>query len=106
MTGKDMAKVEKWFDLEVDSRHRVGATTTRHASHHHALRPQTYKYEDKGNFFSNRVVQDSLPEHVSQATDINSLKNNLDKHRGTPCRTASRPTDNRWDNRNMNRGPS
>ena len=93
MTGKDMVKVETWFDLEVD-RQRVGATTTRHAKQHHAIRPRNYRYEDRGNFFCNRVVQDynSLPEHVKQATDINSFKNNLDKYRGTPCRTASRPT--------------
>ena len=107
MTGKDMVKVETWFDLEVD-RQRVGATTTRHARQHHAIRPRNYKYEERGYFFSNRVVHDynSLPEHVKQATDINSFKNNLDKHRGTPCRTASRPTEGRWGNRNMTRGPS
>ena len=57
MTGKDMVKVETWFDLEVD-RHKFGATTTRHARQHHAIRPRNYKYEDRGKFFSNRVVQD------------------------------------------------
>ena len=44
MTGKDMVKVETWFDLEVD-RQRVGATTTRHAMQHHAIRPRNYGYE-------------------------------------------------------------
>ena len=96
MTGKDMVKVETWFDLEVD-RERVGATTTRHARQTHAIRPRNYRYEERGKFFSNRVVQDynSLPSYVKQAMDINTFKNNLDQYRGTPIRTGSRPTDDR-----------
>ena len=88
MTGKDMVKVETWFDLESD-RKRQGATTTRNASQHHAIRPREYQHEDRGKFFSNRVVKDynSLPDHVKQASKINSLKNSLDKHMGTPSRT-------------------
>ena len=93
MTGKDMVKVETWFDLESD-RKRQGATTTRNASQHHAIRPRDYQHEDRGKFFSNRVVKDynSLPDHVKQASNINSFKNSLDRHRGTPSRTVSRPT--------------
>ena len=94
LTGKDMVKVETWFDMEVD-RQRVGATTTRNASQYQAIRPRKYQHDDRGKFFSNRVVQDynSLPKHVKQATDINTFKNNLDQHRGIPSRTVSRPTD-------------
>ena len=94
MTGKDMVKVETWFDLEVD-RLRLGATATRHATQHHAIRPRNFKYEERGKFFSQRVVQDynSLPNNVKQATDINTFKNNLDHYRGTPSRgTVSQPT--------------
>ena len=55
MSGKDMVKVKTWFNMEMD-RQRVGATTTRHATQHHAIRPRTYHYEERGKFFSNRVV--------------------------------------------------
>ena len=107
MTGKDMVKVETWFDMEVD-RQRVGATTTRHARQHHAIRPRNFHYEERGRFFSHRVVQDynALPDSVKQATDINIFKNNLDQYRGTPSRTGSRPTDDRQGRQDRNRGPS
>ena len=107
MTGKDMVKVETWFDLEVD-RERVGATTTRHARQTHAIRPRNYRYEERGKFFSNRVVQDynSLPQSVKQSTDINSFKNSLDKFRGTPSRAVSRPTGSRFISQGRNRGSS
>jgi ribonuclease P/MRP protein subunit RPP40 len=95
MTGKDRVQVSTWFDLEVDRR-REGATTTRNSSGHHAIRPRVYEHQDRGHFFSNRVVTDynSLPDHVKQAKTINSFKNLLDKHRGTPTRINSRPTGN------------
>ena len=107
MSGKDMVKVETWFDMEMD-RQRVGATTTRHATQHHAIRPGNYHYEERGKFFSNRVVQDynSLPSWVKQATDINAFKNSLDKHRGTPSRTVSKPTHNQQARASRNRGSS
>ena len=95
LTGKDRVSVGTWFDLEVD-RNREGATTTRNASGHHAIRPRDFQHGERGNFFSNRVVRDynALPNYVKQATNINSFKNCLDKHRGTPSRNHSRPTEN------------
>ena len=50
-----------------------------------------YKHEDRGKFFSNRVVKEynDLPDNVKQATTINSFKNALDKFRGTPTRGSS-----------------
>ena len=107
MSGKDMVKVETWFDMEAD-RPRAGATTTRHARQHHAIRPRNFNYEERGKFFSNRVVQDynALPDYVKQSTDINIFKNNLDQYRGTPSRTGSRPTDGRLGRQNRNRGSS
>ena len=48
LAGKDMVKVETWFDMEVD-RQRIGATTTRNASQHHAIRPRNYKHDDRGS---------------------------------------------------------
>ena len=106
MTGKDMVKVETWFDLEVD-RLRLGATATRHATQHHAIRPRNCKYEERRMFFSQRVVQDynSLPNNVKQANEINTFKNNLDQHRGTPSRrTVSQPTHAQLGRQNQNRG--
>ena len=93
MTGKDRVKVSTWFDLEAD-RIREGATTTRNAKGHHAIRPREYQHEERGWFFSNRVVKDynALPDHVKEATTINMFKNSLDIFRGTPNRTDSRPT--------------
>ena len=38
-------------------------------------------------------------DYVKQAKSINSFKNCLDRHRGTPSRNQSRPTENM-----MNRG--
>ena len=95
MSGKDRVSIGTWFDLEVD-RQREGATTTRNASGHHAIRPRDFQHADRGHFFSNRVVQDynALPNYVKQATNINSFKNCLDKFRGTPSRDLSRPTEN------------
>ena len=95
MTGKDRVSVGTWFDLEVDRR-RDGATTTRNANGHHAIRPRDFQHEERGHFFTNRVVRDynALPNYVKQATNINSFKNCLDKHRGTPSRNPSRPTEN------------
>ena len=107
MTGKDMVKVKTWFDLEVDWQ-SVGANTTRHARQHHAIRPTNYHYEERGRFFSQRVVKDynSLPSYLKQAMDINTFKNNLDQYRGTPSRTGSRLTDDRLGRQNRNRGSS
>ena len=90
VTGKDMVRVETWFDLKSDRKRdatttRRDATTTRNVSQHHAIRPREYQHEDRGKFFSNRVVKDynALPDHVKQASNINAFKNGLDKHRGT-----------------------
>ena len=108
LTGKDMATVGTWFDFEVD-RKREGATTTRKASQHHAIRPREFSHDDRGMFFSNRVVKDynALPEYVKQSTNINTFKNNLDLHRGTPRRTGSRPNEDSWRSRQeMNWGKS
>ena len=54
------------------------------------------------------VVQDynSLPSYVIQAMDITTFKNILDKYRGTPSKTGSRPTDDRLGRQNRNRGLS
>ena len=89
-------------------RERVGATTTRHARQTHAIRPRNYRYEERGKFFSNRVVQDynSLPQSVKQSTDINSFKNSSDKFRGTPSRAVGRPTGSRFISQDRNRGSS
>jgi hypothetical protein len=80
--------------LEVDRR-REGATTNRNARGHHAISPMDYQHEERGFFFSNRVVTDynSLLDYVKKATNINTFKNSLDIHRGTPCRNNSRPTE-------------
>ena len=93
MSGKDRVSIDTWFDMEVD-RSRVGATTTRQASSHHAIRPREYRYRERGEYFSNRVVRpyNQLPNRVKQATTINDFKNSLDDHRGVPSRTGSRPT--------------
>ena len=95
MSGKDRVSVGTWFDLEVDRR-REGATTTRNAQGHHAIRPRDYHHDERGYFFSNRVVSDynALPDSVKQAKTINTFKNCLDRHRGTPSRNHSRPTEN------------
>ena len=72
-------------------------------------RPRDYKHEDRGKFFSNRVVKDynALPEHVKPAANINTFKNSLDRHRGTPSRTVSRPTGDLLSNRrSMTQGSS
>ena len=55
------------------------------------------KKEKRGFFYSNRVVRDynTLPDFVKQAKTINTFKNSLDRHRGTPSRNHSRPTENR-----------
>ena len=89
---KDRVIAGNWFDMEVD-RKREGATTTRNASGYHAIRPREFHHEEREWFFSNRVVADynALPDHVKQATNINTFKNNLDAYRGTPSRTNSRP---------------
>ena len=65
MTGKDMVKVETWFDLEVN-RLRLGATVTRHATQQHDL---DLENSSRRMFFSQRVVHDnnSLPNNVRQA---------------------------------------
>ena len=110
LTGKDMVLVTvgTWFDFEVD-RKREGATTTRNASQHHAIRPREFSHDDRGMFFSNRVVKDynALPEYVKLSTNINTFKNNLDLHRGTPSRTGSKPNEDRLRSRQeMNWGKS
>jgi hypothetical protein len=95
MSGKDRIRVSAatWFDMELD-RTREGATTTRNASGHHAIRPRNFQHDERGNLISNRVVRDynALPDYVKKATNINTFKNSLDKHRGTPSRDNSRPT--------------
>ena len=94
MTGKDRVDVATWFDLEAD-RAREGATITRNASSHHAIRPREFRYRERGEFFSNRVVRhyNELPNTVKQSTTVNAFKNTLDEHRGIPSRTGSRPRD-------------
>ena len=93
MTGKDRVDASTWFDMEAD-RPREGASTTRNAAGCHAIRPREFKYKERGEFFSNRVVKDynQLPNSVKQAQNINCFKNSLDDHRGIPCRAGSRPT--------------
>ena len=93
MIGKDILKVSKWFDLKADRR-REGDTTTRNARGNHVIMPRENQHEERGWFFSNRVVKDykALPDHVKETTTINALKNSLDILRGTPNRTDSRPT--------------
>ena len=92
LTGKDNVKSNIWFDLEVD-RPRVGASNTRFATQYQALRPRKFYHEQRGKFFSNRVVQDynSLPDYVKRSETINMFKNNLDHYRGTPCRPSLHP---------------
>ena len=76
MTGKDRVDASTWFDLEAD-RPRAGATTTRNAAGHHAIRPRDFKYEERGEFFTNRVVKhyNELPDAVKQAKNINIFTN-------------------------------
>ena len=107
MTGKDRVDASTWFDFEAD-RPREGATTTRNAAGHHAIRPREFKYVERGEFFSNRVVKDynELPNTVKQAQNINIFKNSLDEHRGTPCRSGSRPTAPTMPGRGRPLGPS
>ena len=107
MSGKDRVSVGTWFDLEVDRR-REGATTTRNAQAHHAIRPRDYQHEERGFFFSNRVVREynALPDFVKQAKTINTFKNCLDRHRGTPSRYNSRSTENMMTMDNGDRGTS
>jgi hypothetical protein len=96
MTWKDRVEVATWFDLEA-GRAREGATSTRNASSHHALRPREFRYRERGEFFSNRVVRhyNELPNSntVKQSATINAFKNSIDEYRGIPRRTGSRPTD-------------
>ena len=100
MTGKDRVEVETWFDLEAD-RAREGATRTRNALSHHAIRPREFRYRERGEFFSNRVVRhyNELPNTVKQSATVNAFKNSLDEYRGIPSRTGSRPTDPHRHNR-------
>ena len=93
LSGKDMVEANIWFDMEAD-RPREGATRTRNALGHHAIRPREYKYRERGEFFTNRVVRsyNQLPNTVKQATTINEFKNTLDDYRGIPSRSGSRPT--------------
>ena len=106
MTGKDRVDAGTWFDFEAD-RPREGATRTRTAQGHHAIRPREWKYRERGEFFSNRVVRDynGLPNTVKQAETINSFKNSLDDHRGIPTRVGSRPTAPTLPNRSRPMGP-
>ena len=107
MTGKDRVDVNTWFDLEAD-RHRDGATRTRNALGHHAIRPREYRYRERGEFFCNRVVRpyNELPNTVKQAETVNAFKNSLDDHRGIPSRTGSRPTAPPRPSRRRPMGPS
>ena len=75
LTGKDMVDADTWFDLEAD-RPRDGSTSTRNALGHHAIRPREYRYRERGEYFSNRVVRpyNQLPNRVKQATTINDFK--------------------------------
>ena len=88
-----MVEANIWFDLEAD-RQREGATSTRNSFGHHAIRPREYRYRERGEFFTNRVVRpyNQLPNSVKQSTTINDFKNTLDDHRGIPSRPGSRPT--------------
>ena len=88
-----MVEPNIWFDLEAD-RPREGATSTRNALGHHAIRPREYKYRERGEFFTNRVVRsyNQLPNDVKEATTINEFKNNLDAYQGIPSRSGSRST--------------
>ena len=107
MTGKDRVDVNTWFDLEAD-RNRDGATRTRNALGHHAIRPREYRYRERGEIFSNRVVRpyNELPNTVKQAETVNAFKNSLDDHRGIPSRTGSRPTAQLRPSRRRPMGPS
>ena len=94
LSGKDMVEANIWFDMEAD-RPREGATRTRNALGHHAIRPREYKYRERGEFFTNRVVRsyNQLPNTVKQATTINEFMNTLDDYRGIPSRSCSRSTE-------------
>ena len=107
MTDKDMVKFETWFDLEVD-RQKVGASTTRHDRQYQAIRPRNYHFKERGRFFSHMVVRDynSLPDSLKQAMSINTFKNNMDQHRGTPRRPGSGLIDDRLGRQNRYRGSS
>ena len=63
LSGKDMVEAYTWFELEAD-RPRQGATRTRNALGHHAIRPREYR--ERGEFFTNRVVRsyNLLPDTV------------------------------------------
>ena len=91
-----------------EDRRREGATTTRNASGHHAIFPRNFQHSERANFFSNRVVREykALPDYVKKATNINSFKNSLDSHRGTPSRNNSRPTRERMSRGLENQGTS
>ena len=84
LSGKDRVSATTWFDMEEDRR-REGATTTRNASGHHAIRPRNFQHEERANFFSNRVVREynALPDYVKKATNINSFKNSNNRTAAT-----------------------
>ena len=107
MSGKDRVEPSTWFDFEAD-REREGATTTRNALSHHAIRPREFKYRERGEFYSNRVVRhyNGLPNNVKQASTINTFKNSLDEYRGVPSRSGSRPTVTPVSPRRRPMGPS
>ena len=92
LNGKDNVARSTWFDLEAE-RPREGASHTRFASQYQALRPRKYYHEQRGKFFSNRVVQEynALPDYVKRSETLNMFKNRLDQHKGTPSRTSYHP---------------
>ena len=72
------------------------------------IRPRDFKYEERGEFLTKRVVKhyNELPDVVKQAKNINIFKNSLDEHRGTPCRSGSRPIAPSLPGRGRQLGPS
>ena len=74
MTGKDRVDASTWFDFEAD-RPREGATTTRNAAGHHAIRPREFKYVERWVFFSNWVVKEynELPNTVNRTSTFSRI---------------------------------
>ena len=66
LTGKDMVKVETWFDMEVD-RQRVGATTNRNASQHHSIRPRTSMMNGADSSAIKKSKKTILCQHICEA---------------------------------------
>ena len=56
-------------------------------THSLAINPQSSIRDPRRNFFSNRIVNDwnALPSYVTEATTVNSFKNQYDIHKSLDC---------------------